>query len=69
MGLVQRRRHGSGPDLFECAGDAAVVEVGVVAEEEHEPLAFGQRGDRRPQVGGVDAAVAGLGDRGRLDGC
>ena len=45
MGRVQGRGHRAAGDA-ERLGDARVVEVGVVAEEEREPLALGERGER-----------------------
>jgi hypothetical protein len=45
--VVRRGRDGAAADA-ERGGDRLVVEVGVVAEKESEPLALGQRCDGRP---------------------
>src|SRR5581483_3594739 len=48
MCVVERRADRAGRDA-ERLGDRGVVEVGVVAKEEHESLALGKRGERRWQ--------------------
>ena len=45
-------------------GDRVVVEVGVVPQEEHEPLPLGQGGDGRAQLG----PLVGVAVRRRLRG-
>ena len=66
MGRVQGRGHRAARDP-ECLGDPRVIKVGVVAEEERQPLALRERGgaaaaapvSRCPLVAGSSAISKG----------
>jgi hypothetical protein len=62
---VQGRAHRS-PSDAEDVRDRPVVEIGVVAEEENEPLALWKKPDRRPESRELVGRTAIVPDRVRL---